>query len=80
MFLEGFIGCFIYPRLSTEFGMLIFVTNLSLTEFQVRYLALFILFSVIGRFRWFWMGNLLKNIQLMLEFLKGPFLVRHFYY
>ena len=23
------------------------------------------------------MGNLLKNIQLMLEFLKGPFLVLH---
>ena len=24
-------------------------------EFQVRYLALFLLFSVIGSFRWFWM-------------------------
>ena len=30
--------------------------------------------------RIFWMGNLHKNIQLMLEFLKGPFLVRHFSY
>ena len=48
-------------------------------EFLVRYLALF-LFSVIGGFRWFWMGNLFKNIELMLEFFKGPFLVLHFSY
>ena len=37
----------IYPRLLTGFGMLIFFTKLSLMEFQVRYLALFLLFSVI---------------------------------
>ena len=43
-------------------------------------MALFLLFSVIGGFGWFWMGNLHKNIQLMLEFLKGPFLVLHFSY
>ena len=30
--------------LLTGFGMLVFFTNLSLTEFQVRYLALFLLF------------------------------------
>ena len=47
-------------------------------EFQVRYLALFLLFSVIDGFEWFWMEILHKNIQLMLEFLKAPFLVRHF--
>ena len=29
----------IYPRLFTGFGMLVYFTNLSLTEFQVRYLA-----------------------------------------
>ena len=29
---------------------------------------------------WFWMESLLKNIQLMREFLKGPFLVLHFNY
>ena len=45
--------------------MLVFFTNLSLMEFQVRYLALFPLFSVIDGFRWFWMGSLYKNIQLM---------------
>ena len=45
---------------------------------QVRHLALFLLFSVIGSFGWFWMESLLKNIQLMLRFLKGPFLVLHF--
>ena len=27
-----------------------------------------------------WMGSFYKNIQLMLEFLKGPFLVLHFSY
>ena len=27
---------------------------------------------------WFWMRNLHKNIQLMLEFLKAPFLILHF--
>ena len=69
-----------YPRLLTEFGMLVFFTNLSLTEFQVRYLALFLLFLVIGGFGLFWMENLHKNIQLMLVFLKGLFLVLHFSY
>ena len=44
------------------------------------YLALFLLFSAIGSFGWFRMGNLHKNIQLMLEFLKGLFLVLHFSY
>ena len=58
--------------------MLFFFTNLSLMEFQVRYLALFLLFSVIDGFEWFWMGSLHKNIQLMLEFLNAPFLVLHF--
>ena len=60
--------------------MLVFFTNLSLMEFQVRYLALFLLFSVIGSFKWFWMGSPHKNIQPMLEFLKAPFLVLHFSY
>ena len=40
----------IYPRLLKGFGILVFFTNLSLMEFQVRYLALF-LFSVIGDFK-----------------------------
>ena len=46
-------------------------------EFQVGYLVLFLLFSVIDYFESFWMESLLKNIQLMLEFLKAPFLVLH---
>ena len=54
--------------------------KLSLVEFQVRYLALFLLFSVIQGFNWFWMGSLHKNIQLMVEFLKAPYLVLHFSY
>ena len=57
---------------------LVFFTNLSLMNFQVRYLVLFLLFSVIDGFEWFWMASLHKNIQLMLEFLKAPSLVLHF--
>ena len=60
--------------------MLVFFTNLSLLEFQVRYLALFLLLSVIDGFEWFWMGSLHENIQLMLEFLKAPYLVLHLSY
>ena len=70
----------IYPRLLTGFGMLVFFTNLNLMEFEVRYSALFLLFSVIDGFEWFWMESLHKNIQLMWEFLKAPFLVLHFSY
>ena len=38
----------------------------------------FLLFSVKDSFEWFWMESLHKNIQLMLEFLKVPFLTLHF--
>ena len=58
--------------------MLVFFTNVGPMEFQFRYLALFIFFSATDGFGWFWMGNLHKNIQLMLEFLKYPFFVLHF--
>ena len=47
-------------------------------KFQVRYLTLLLLFSVMDGFEWFWMGSIPNNIELMLEFLKGPFLVLHF--
>ena len=70
----------IYSRLSTEFGMLVIFTNLSLTEFQVRYLDLFLLFSLIDSFAWCWMVSVEKNIQLMLQLLKALFLVLHFSY
>ena len=49
-------------------------------EFQVKYLALFLLSTVIQGLEWFWMASLHKNIQLMLEFLKAPFLGLHFSY
>ena len=68
----------IYPRLLAGFGKLVIFTNLSLMEFEVRYLALFLLVAVIDGFEWFWMESLHKNMQLMLEFLKAPFLVLHF--
>ena len=70
--------------------MLVFFTKLLLAcwsssqnyvmEFQVRYLALFLLLSVIDGFKCFWMGILYKNTQLILEFLKTLFLVLHFSY
>ena len=40
-----------------------FFANLSLMDFQVRYLVLFILFGVIDGFGWFWIGSLHKNIE-----------------
>ena len=49
-------------------------------EFQVRYLVLFLFLPVIDGFKLFWMDSLHKNIQLMLEFLKAPFLILHFSY
>ena len=49
-------------------------------EFQVRYLALFLLFSVIDSFGLFWVESLHKNIQLILEFPKDLFLILHFSY
>ena len=39
-----------YSILLTVFGMLVYFTNLSLTEFQLRDLALFLFFSVIDGF------------------------------
>ena len=54
--------------------------KLGIMEFQVSYLTLFFLFSVIGSFGWFWMENYHKNIQLMLEFLKCPLLALQFSY
>ena len=65
-------------KLLTGFGILVFFTNLSLLEFQVRYLVLFPLFSVIHGFGWFWMGSRHKNIQLMLDFFYALFLVLRF--
>ena len=70
----------IYPRLSARFDMLVFFTNVSLMVFRVRYLTLFCFLSVIEGPEWFWMGSLHKNIPLMMEFLKAPFLVLHFFY
>ena len=60
------------------FGMVVYFINLGLGEFQVRYLVLFLLFSVVDSCKWFWMESLHRSIQLVLEFLKGPLLVLHF--
>ena len=70
----------IYPRLSTGFDGQVFFANLNLMEVRVRYLPLFILFSVIDRFGYIWMGSLHMNIPLIIKFLKVPFLVLYFSY
>ena len=49
-------------------------------EFLGQIFGLISLFSVIDGFEWFWMESLHKNIQLILELLKAPFLVLHFAY
>ena len=54
LYIQGFL---------TEFGILVFFRNLSLMEVQVRYLALFLLFSAIGGFGCFCIRNLHKNIH-----------------
>ena len=61
-------------RLLSGFGLLVFFTNLSLVEFQVRYLALFLFFSVIDDLEWFWMESLSKNIQVPQGSILGPIL------
>ena len=60
--------------------MLVFFTNVSLMEFQLRYFALFLFFSVIDGFELFWMAGLHKDIQLMLQFLKALSMVLQFSY
>ena len=69
----------IYSRLLIGCDMLVYFTNLSLIEFQVIYLALFLLLSAADGFKWFWMESFHKNIQLMLQFLNGSFLVLDFF-
>ena len=52
-----------YPRLLTGFGMLLFFTNSSILLHKLKnYLVLFLLFSVMDSFEWFWMESLHKNI------------------
>ena len=63
----------IYPRHLTGFCMVVLITNVSLMDL-VRYFALFLLFSVIVGFKWFWMWNVRKNIQLILDFLQSHIL------
>ena len=50
----------------------------SCMEFQVRYLALFHLFSIIDDFELFWMVILCQNAQLMQQFVKTTFLFLYF--
>ena len=46
-------------------------------EFRVKYSAFFPLFLVMYNIQWFWIAILHGKIELMLEFLKVPFLVLH---
>ena len=66
-----------YPKLSTGFKMMAFFTNVSFMEFQVKYLVLFHLLSVIDDSEWLWMGSFQRNIQLMLTLGSSMFRSRH---
>ena len=82
----------IYSRLLTEFGILVFFTNLSLMEFQElksygmsgQIFGLISSFLSTRRIGVVLNGKFHRNIQLMLEFLKAPVLqgskVLHFSY
>ena len=59
--------------LQTQFCMLVSFKDSRPMELQLGYLALFHLFSVIEG-----ISTYIRNIQLMLELLKGQFLVLHF--
>ena len=64
----------------TGFGMLVFFTKFLLMKFQVRYLFLFLLFSVIDNFEWFLIGSL-KKYPVKSGLLQGSILiVSHFSY
>ena len=65
----------IYLQLSRRSGMLLFFTNLSFMEFLVSYLAFFS-FSSNRQLPVVQNGSLRKNIQLMLVFLRSPFLAQ----
>ena len=69
----------IYPRLLTGFGMLVFFTNLS-HGISGQIFGLISSFFSNRRLRVVLDESLHKNIQLMWEFLKTPFLVLHFSY
>ena len=54
--------------------------KLSCMKFRVTYLSLFFIFSVIDDFEWFQMGSFHKNILLILELFKVPFLAQNLSY
>lgn len=65
-------------RVSTGFGILVFFRSSSLTEFQIVFLVLCCYFLEINGFIRFWMASTCKSVQLMLVFLKSPFLALQF--
>ena len=68
----------IYPRLLIGFDILLFFTNFGISGQIFGLISSFL--SLIDTFKRFWMARLHKNIQLLLDFLKAPFLVLHFSY
>ena len=64
----------IYPRLLTGFGMLVIFRNISLMEFQVRYLPLFPLFSVIDTYQVVLDGKSSQECSVNVVVLQGSIL------
>ena len=69
---------FLYQRLLTGFIMMVFFANLSLTEFLVWVLALFLHF--LDSFFWVLIGTLCSIVLLILGFFKNSLLAPLFSY
>ena len=61
----------------TVLGMLVLFRNSYGISRQIY--GFILSFSATDSFGWFWMGSVHTNIELMLKFLKVPFLVLHFF-
>ena len=70
----------IYPRFLTELDMLVFFTNLKSYGISGQMYCLISSFLSNRRLQMVLASKSSRNIQLMLEFLKAPFLVLHFFY
>ena len=59
-------------------GLTCWYSSQILMKFQVKYSELFCRFSITNSLKWFWIGGLCQNIQLVLVFFKAPLLDLHF--
>ena len=70
----------IYQRLLTEFGKLVFSTNLKFARISGQVFKLFLHFSAIDSFGEIWLGDRLKIFKWILELLSASFILFFFSY